>query len=59
MDQFAQLARELEEFGVMHEMITYGGAPHAFTVFGEDRYREDADKKSWQRFIAFLGETLD
>ena len=59
MDQFAQLARELEEYGVMHEMITYGGAPHAFTVFGESRYREDADKKSWQRFIAFLGETLD
>ena len=39
-------------------MITYGGAPHAFTVFGTGRYREDADKKSWKRFIAFLDETL-
>jgi dienelactone hydrolase len=59
MDQFAKLATELEEKGVSHEMITYGGAPHAFTVFGEDRYREDADKKSWKRFTEFLGETLN
>ena len=59
MDQFAKLAGELEEKGVSHEMITYGGAPHAFTVFGEDRYREDADKKSWKRFTEFLGETLN
>jgi len=59
MDQFAALANELEDNGVSHEMITYSGAPHAFTVFGSDRYREDADKKSWQRFMAYLGETLD
>ena len=59
MDQFAALANELEEKKVSHEMITYGGAPHAFTVFGEDRYREDADKKSWQRFTQWLGETLN
>jgi dienelactone hydrolase len=58
MEQFARLAMELEEKGVAHEMITYGGAPHAFAVFGSDRYREDADKKSWQRFTEFLRETL-
>jgi len=58
MDQFAKLANELEEKGVSHEMVTYGGAPHAFTVFGSDRYREDADKKSWKRLAAFLAETL-
>ena len=56
MDQFAKLATELEEKGVSHEMITYGGAPHAFTVFGSDRYREEADKKSWKRFTDFLAE---
>lgn len=56
MDDFAQLAKELEEQGLPHEMITYGGAPHAFTVFGSDRYREDADKKSWARFTQFLEE---
>jgi dienelactone hydrolase len=59
MDQFAELANELEEKGISHEMITYSGAPHAFTVFGASRYREDADKKSWQRFAAFLSETLN
>ena len=58
MDDFAGLAKALEEKGVSHEMITYGGAPHAFTVFGSDRYREDADKKSWKRFTEFLAETL-
>ena len=58
MQDFATLANELEAKGVSKEMITYGGAPHAFTVFGEERYRADADKKSWQRFTEFLDETL-
>lgn len=59
MDDFASLAKELEVHGVVHEMITYSGAPHAFTVFGSGSYREDADRKSWQRFVAFLKETLN
>jgi dienelactone hydrolase len=58
MDQFAKLANQLEQSGVPHEMIVYGGAPHAFTVFGSGRYRPDADKKSWQRFGEFLTTTL-
>jgi len=58
MDQFADLAKELESAGVAHEMITYGGAQHAFTVFGENRYQETADKKSWKRFTEFLADTL-
>ena len=58
MEQFASLAKELEEKGVKHEMITYSGAPHAFTIFGSDRYREDADRKSWERFTRFLSEVL-
>jgi len=58
MDQFAELAAMLEKNSISHEMITYGGAPHAFTVFGSNSYREDADKKSWRRFTAFLNETL-
>jgi len=56
MEHFAALANELEKQGIPHEMITYGGAPHAFTVFGTDRYREDADQKSWKRFTEFLSE---
>ncbi len=56
MKEFAALAEELEDAKVKHEMITYSGAPHAFTVFDSDRYREDADRKSWRRFLEFLGE---
>ncbi len=58
MDQFAKLAGELEKHDVPHEMITYSGAPHAFTVFGSDRYREDADRKSWKRFLEFLNDVV-
>ena len=58
MDDFANLAKELEQNKIPHEMITYGGAPHAFTVFGSERYRENADRKSWQRFSEFLTATL-
>ena len=58
MDQFAGLAKELESAGVPHEMITYGGARHAFTVFGSGRYQEAADKKSWKSFTEFLADTL-
>lgn len=58
MDQFAALTNELEKAGVKHQMVTYSGAPHAFTVFGENRYREDADRKSWALFGEFLKEKL-
>lgn len=56
MQDFASLAEELEAAGVTHEMTTYSGAPHAFTVFGSERYREDADKKSWRRFLQALSD---
>ncbi len=59
LDQFADLAKELEAAGVNHEMITYSGAPHAFTVFGSSRYQETADRNSWNRFTSFLSEVLD
>jgi dienelactone hydrolase len=54
MNDFAGLADELEQAGVDHEMVTYGGAPHAFTVFGSERYREVADRQSWTLFSSFL-----
>lgn len=59
MSQFAELATELESTGISHEMITYSGAPHAFTVFDGRNYREDADVKSWQRFTEFLTKVTD
>jgi dienelactone hydrolase len=58
MDQFADVANELESAGIAHEMITYGGARHAFTVFDGNRYHETADKKSWKRFREFLADKL-
>ncbi len=58
MNDFAALAVAMETAGIRHEMITYSGAPHAFTVFGSDRYRQDADQKSWQRFTDYLAATL-
>ena len=54
MADFADLAVRADKDGVRHEMITYGGAPHAFTVFGSDRYHKEADVKSWARFEHFL-----
>lgn len=57
-EEFASLVMELEKTGLNHEMITYSGAPHAFSVFGAKSYREDADKKSWKRFTEVLEETL-
>lgn len=58
LQDFAALATELEAAGIPHEMTTYSGAPHAFTVFGSDRYRKDADEKSWRRFGEYLEATL-
>ena len=58
MTQFAELAQALEGSGKPHEMVTYGGARHAFTVFGSDRYQKAADEKSWQQFVAFLNQTF-
>ncbi len=58
MDQFAQLTKELEQNRIPHEMITYSGAAHAFSVFGSKRYHTDADQKSWERFKGFLTDTL-
>lgn len=54
MQEFAELSNQLEAFNVPNEMIAYGGADHAFTVFGIDRYHAEADEKSWQRLLQFL-----
>ena len=49
-EKMRTLRNELEAAGVPHEMITYGGAQHAFTVFGGSCYQEKADKQSWKPF---------
>lgn len=58
LEQLAALGEQLEKNKLPHELVSYGGAPHAFTVFGSNRYREDADKKSWDRFTSFLKEVF-
>jgi dienelactone hydrolase len=58
MDDVAQLSRELEAANVIYEIEVYSGAPHAFTVFGSDRYQERADQKSWAAFKTLLEQTL-
>ncbi len=58
MDHVAALSKELEKAGVPYEIQVYSGAPHAFTVFDSDRYRERADTQSWAAFEEFLSTYL-
>lgn len=54
MQEFAILANELQQNKIEHEMITYGNAPHAFTVFDSPAYRKDSDQSSWLHFTSYL-----
>ncbi len=54
MADFADLANAFNTNKVDHEMITYGNAPHAFTVFGSPAYTKVADEESWARYLEFL-----
>ncbi|MEO1205641.1 MAG: dienelactone hydrolase family protein [Pseudomonadota bacterium] len=58
MQAVATLTEELESAGATYTIEVYSGAPHAFTVFGSNRYQERADTLSWASFQNFLGETL-
>lgn len=54
MKEFSDLAEELQSNKISHEMITYGNAPHAFTVFDSPAYRKDSDESSWKHFVSFV-----
>ncbi|MGA4439818.1 dienelactone hydrolase family protein [Psychrobacter pocilloporae] len=56
LESFATLGKMLEAAKVPHEMVTYSGAPHAFSVFGSDRYDARADERSWKRYLDFLAD---
>ncbi|EKE43202.1 Dienelactone hydrolase [Oceaniovalibus guishaninsula JLT2003] len=45
---------ELEQAGIEHSANIYGGARHAFTVFGSEDYDLDADLASWAGLTEFL-----
>jgi dienelactone hydrolase len=56
--QVADLLTRLEAAALPHELVCYGGAPHAFTVFESPAYRAQADRESWARFLGFLEQRL-
>jgi dienelactone hydrolase len=58
MQDVASLSEQLEQAKVPYEIQVYSGAPHAFTVFGSDRYREVPDQNSWDAFKAFQNTHL-
>lgn len=58
MQDVATLATQLEEAGNTYKIEVYSNAPHAFTVFGSNRYQERADTESWDAFSTFLSEQL-
>ena len=58
MEDVASFSTELEASSTPYEIEVYSGAPHAFTVFGSNRYQERADTQSWAAFSSFLEERL-
>ena len=56
LESFTIFAKTLETAKVPHEMVTYSGARHAYTVFDSDRYDARADQRSWKRYMDFLTE---
>ena len=60
---FKRITHEMREAGVDWQMVSYGGAVHAFTVkeAGNDNskgvaYNERADKRSWEAMKQFFSE---
>ena len=58
MNVVADFAKALNQDGVEHRLEIYGGALHAFTVWGGSQYQAAADLASWKSLVAFLGERL-
>lgn len=58
MEDVSGLVEELEAIEATYEIQIYSGAPHGFTVFGDERYQQRADEKSWAAFLNLLEEVL-
>ena len=54
----AQAVAEMQEAGVPHDALLFGGARHSFTVWGSDDYDLAADQGSWTALLAFLDERV-
>ncbi|PWG64873.1 dienelactone hydrolase family protein [Spiribacter halobius] len=58
MEDVTDLVGRLDAEGVDFRMELYGGARHAFTVFGGDRYQPTADLRSWEALQDFLADRI-
>ena len=58
MPPFSALAEALEREELPAQLVSYTGAPHGWTVFDSPRYRERADRESWNHFLQFLEDVL-
>ncbi|WP_372892914.1 dienelactone hydrolase family protein [Rhodosalinus sp.] len=54
MAELATLLDDLQAAGTPHAARVFGGARHAFTVWGSDDYDPAADRESWDALEAFL-----
>lgn len=59
MTDLAALLDQLQAAGVEHEARVFGGARHAFTVYGSGDYDLVADRGSWSALLDFLDQRLD
>jgi dienelactone hydrolase len=59
LDDIADLSDRLDKAGASYSVEIYGGARHAFTVWGSDRYQARADLHSWDALSDFLDERLN
>lgn len=58
MDAMAMTLNAMTEAGVEHDARIFGGARHAFTVWGSDDYVLEADRESWDGLMGFLDARL-
>ena len=54
----ADVVGQLTEAGIPHQAEIFGGARHAFTVWGSDDYDLQADRESWAGLLEILEERL-
>jgi dienelactone hydrolase len=59
LDDVADLSQRLDRAGATYSVEIYGGARHAFTVWGSDRYQARADLQSWDALSDFLDDRLN
>jgi dienelactone hydrolase len=66
VEQVLAFEDEMRQAGVDWQVITYGGAQHAFTIPAADswgrpgaKYNRLADQRSWRAMESFLAEAFD